>query len=189
MEHEYLEESGRLRIEYQGDKLDAYTLAILNLNLQDIIDKVAYSSLHREGLLGPSHRRFRPRSALPTYSDSRIIKAEVSEIRSGSLFEEISFLIPVVLADANVRAVLQGLVANIIFAISTSGIRGVFGQQPKDYDSRDFRRRLPSDPEIGGNLRDITMALSENGGGEIEFSHQTPNGTKTKVKIKVNENT
>lgn len=186
MEYQNLEESGRLRIDYQGNKMDTYTLAILNLNLQDIIDKVAYSSLHREGLLGPRHKRFRPRSALPTYSDVRLIRAEVTEIRSGSLFEEISFFIPAILADANVRAVLQGVVANIIFAIGTSGIRGISNTNNNEYDQSEYRRRLPRDPEIGGNLRDITMALAENGGGEIEFSHQTPNGTKTKVKIKVN---
>lgn len=48
-----IEDGGVLEIAYDGPPLDLEALGVLHLNVQDIIDRVAYALLRGEDLLGP----------------------------------------------------------------------------------------------------------------------------------------
>ena len=125
MEYAQLEEAGQLAIEYRGRPLDAFSVAVLHFSLQDIFDRVAWATLEREGMLGPRYSRFRPPYAYARRFGHQFVRAEIQEIRSGSLLETIAFLIPAVIADPDIRAVLQNLAANIIYQIGASHVRHV----------------------------------------------------------------
>ncbi|MCG8345886.1 MAG: hypothetical protein MI685_12120 [Chlorobiales bacterium] len=207
MEYTYLKEAGMLSIHFNGKPLDTYSLGILQLNLQEIFDKVAYSDLEVEGLY---HRRLKrylsrnvfapcyvyssqkttgllkriltkylPKKVIVTNSDIRIIRAEIKSINVGSLIENVCFLIPAVLADPNVRAVLQGLASNIIYAIGTSGVRGVIYNDDSNQKSKSYT-------DVGDNVRGIAQILAENEGGKICFESEYPSGDKETVTIEVN---
>ena len=87
---------------------------MFHINLQEIIDKVAYWSLAQEGILEPSWRR--PRHLPPRFprTSPRIVRAELESIQLGSLFETIIFGIAPVLVDSNTIAILNNLAANTI---------------------------------------------------------------------------
>ena len=103
-----------LDIVYKGRPLDLYTLGVLNLNMHDVVDKVAIGLLSQEGLLEPTWKRPRYLPQRPPFPYQRIVKAEVQQVQVGSLIESVTFAVAVVLADPNVMAVLQNLSANII---------------------------------------------------------------------------
>jgi hypothetical protein len=150
MDFEQIEEAGQLDVQVSGDTLDAYTLGILNVNLQAIVDKVAAFLLMRADLIDPiSRRRFyyppQYRRTIETYG-SRMVKVRVDHISAGSLYETLSFAIPAVLADPNVKAILQNLAANIVWAISISGVRGIV--------------RTSAAPEPTGPAQDINFKLA-----------------------------
>ena len=55
----------------------------------------------------------------------RFIRAEIRQLQTGSLLEAVSFAVATAIADPNVIAVLQNLGANVVWAIGTSGLRGI----------------------------------------------------------------
>ena|SRR5688572_789658 len=124
MQFEALNEAGVLEIDYSGSPLDLYAFGILHINIQEIIDKVALMMLLEQGILDPSWRRPRSLPFRVPRSQPLIVKAEIHSVQVGSLFEALTFAIPVVLADPNVRAVLQNLTANLLWGVGMSGIRG-----------------------------------------------------------------
>jgi hypothetical protein len=187
-----LDGAGKLRIEWDGPRLDLYSIAILQLNLQEIVERVGFWIVSEAGLLYPLPGRSGPRRGwrgLPSWQPTpRFIRAVPDAILVGSLFQEVSFVIANVLADADMRAVLQNLAANVVWAIGASkvkGIRTVEGPPPPAL-RESYRERDPV--EIGPNLRATVIALSEavpHGSASISISS---NGTTrdTQVRIHIN---
>ena len=188
MEYVPLSDAGELEIEYVGTPLDLYSFGMFHLNIQEIIDKVAFGLLSQQGILDPTWRRPRylPARFPPPYR--RIVKADMSKVQVGSLLESLTFGIAVVLADPNVRAVLQNLTANLIWAMSVSGIRGIVDKSP-DFMSGHFPWRQRRDPfEVGPNLRDIILAVAENNGGkdsQITFKSRYRNQQTVEMTIRI----
>ena len=184
MEFQRLQEAGTLEISYSGRPLDLYTFGVVQLNVHDIVDKVALSLLSQEGVIEPTWKRPRYLSQRPPLPYQRIIEAEISQVEIGSLNEVIVFAIASILADPNVLAVLQNLAANVVWAIGASGVRGIqrrMSAPPNNY----LWRRKDSDPiEIGANLREVLLALVEHNDGhnaELRIRSHTPNKEETEV--------
>jgi len=116
-----IEDGGSLEIAYEGPPLDLQTLGVLHLNLQDIVDHVAFAVLRDEELIGPYGQRRRSSAPFRRAYDGRIVRAQPTKIEIGSLYEQIAFFVPAVLADPDVRSVLQNLAANIVWAIGYRG--------------------------------------------------------------------
>lgn len=85
--------------------MDASPLGILQLQLQEIVDKVATELLARDRLLDPRDPRSRRRGVYGR-SEERVVRIKVEQIQSGSLFQEVSFWVQSVLADPDMRSVL-----------------------------------------------------------------------------------
>lgn len=185
MEYIELENAGRLRIEYDGGPLDLFTIGLLHLNMQSIIDKVSYKLLSLNELLYPSYKRYK-RSLYYPISQTPIIRARVNQINSGSFYEEISLLLVAALSDPDIRAVLQNIFANIIWAISASKVKGIISKVRKPVD---LFRTKKGDPDIGSNLRDIVLALSEindRKSANLIIRHEIPEKEKMEVIIEIN---
>lgn len=181
-----LEDSSPLEIEYQGERLDLYTSGIFQLQMQDVIDKVALGLLSQAGLIEPTWRRakYLPRQQV-SISD-RLIRAEVRELHSGSLFEVVQFAVAIAIADPHVIAILQNLAANIIWAIGASGVRGI--RQRIHHAPNEFRwyGRVDDPLEVGPNLRPILVALAENNKlhrAELRFRTRTRYGEELETEI------
>jgi hypothetical protein len=172
--YEYLEECGLLSIRYKGKELDSYTFGIFHLNLHEIIQKVALDLLVRREIIGAPYVEFdyRFRSIDFPRHLRRVIRAEVSEIKVGSLSETIKFFVIATLADPDARSVLQGFVGNLLFAISSSGLKGITSNLR---DRHTKYNAISNDPlDIGPNLRDMMIALAENNMGhgiELTFKN------------------
>lgn len=186
MEYQALENSGILEIEYIGAPLDLYSFGILQINLQDIIDKVSFGILHREGLLEPSRKRSKYIPSRPPIEYRRFIKAEINSIRIGSLEQSIAFTIASVLADPNVISIMQNLAANVVWAIWASGVRAIKDKYLNPPKSHFIDQRDPFD--VGPNIREIVLAVAENSNGrtaEIKIKHRSPDNEITQVIIKI----
>jgi len=185
--YEELEEAGQLIIKIDGNSLDVYTLGVLQINLHYISNKVAYWLLSQEGILEPTWRRPKYLSVKRSFSQIDIIKVKINEVKAGSWYESVRFFLATALAEPDIRAILQNLAANIIWAIGASGIRGIVTkpeiQPPKIYPPL-LKRQDPI--EIGPNLRETIMSLSQNNNkGTLKFEHES-NQEKIKVEIKIN---
>jgi hypothetical protein len=181
MQYEYLENAGKLEIEYKGRLLDANSLGILQINLQEMADLVALNLVEAAGLLGRYYapygflRHFR--REIPHRS---IIRVEVRELKVGSLYQEVVFYIPNILADPDVRAVLQGLAGTIIWEIGKATVRGIKllrNKKPVELPPPTSNPREQFD--ISPNLRDIGIAIAENAddeGAQIIFRSRYAEG-------------
>ena len=191
MQYEILKEVQPLKINFICDTLDVATLGILQLQLQEITDKVAYSSLLDDETVDPRllNRFYYPRD---TYfsSDSdrsydRIIKAQVNYIRSGSLEQEVVFALSSILIDPDVRSVVLGVASNIVYAIGASGVEGV---TKKVFGKLATNKTNTIDPfNISNNVRTILKAMASNGNSEkmiLKISHQRGN-EKVEVEIQI----
>ncbi len=182
------ERAGRLLVQWEGEPLDLYSMAILQLNLQEIVERVSYWLVAEAGLLYPLPGRPRNWRGLPPWQPvPRIIRAIPDTITVGSLFQEVSFFIANVLADGDFRSVLQNLAANIIWAVSVSGVRGVRGEPLAPAGTlRSHYRERPDPVEIGPNLRATIIALAESvpqGNASITLRST---GTEHDVQIRIN---
>lgn len=186
MEFQRLEETGKMEILYTGQPLDLYSFGVLHINMQDIVDKVAFGLLSQAGLLEPTWRRANYLPRRPFFSYPRMIRAEINTINIGSLSEGIFFAVAAVLADPNVIAVLQNLAANIVWAVGASGVRGIRHQGLERPNNFRWYNRDDDPVEIGPNLRDVIIALSEHNGGrksELTIRNGSPNRGQTEVTI------
>ena len=187
MYFEAISESGFFEIQFTGEYVDVYSLGALNLNMQDIIDKVSFWMLSQEGLLEPTWRRpkYLPRKMPSTYK--RLVKADIRNINNGSLTEVFSFAVLAAIADPNVIAILQNLGANMIWAIGTSGIHRLRRRRMPDLPNIPPLRR-PDPFDVGPNVRDIVMAISENSDqpSEIIFRYNSPNQESMEISIIIN---
>ena len=116
----------------------------------------------------------------------RFIRAEIRQLQTGSLLEAVSFAVATAIADPNVIAVLQNLGANVVWAIGTSGLRGIrprVSRTPNDF--RWFDR--DDDPlEIGANLRPVLVALAANNSpyrAELRFKSRNRHGEELETEI------
>ena len=182
MNYENIEEAGVLSIYFNGNKLDLYSLAIFQINLQEIVDEVSNSYLQGMIKTLENGRRNKKRFLFSNYSDSRIIRSEIRHIGSDSLTQEIGFQVSSVLADADVRAVLNGLASGIIFAILSCGVKGIFKKKKKRPE------RFAYVPNVGENVRPIVQILSQNGGGKLTFKSKIDNEVEEIVEIEINSN-
>ena len=167
MKYQPLEEGGTLEVLLQGNPphLDAFGIA--QTHLQEIVDRVAYWVAIEGGLLPPTrtqppHLR-RVGRAFQLGEPGHLVKGRILTASSGSLIHEIGFVLAAVVADPDMRAVLQNLAANVIWAIGRSGLRGVRYNSNLD-PPRAHPRQERSDPaDIGPNLRALLLALAESG--------------------------
>jgi hypothetical protein len=187
LEYEEVSEAGTLRIDYHGRSLDTHSIAVIHLNLQEIYDKVAWGTLADKFrwpdipfYFGWRHPHYRYYRWLP---DQRLVRAEIRELQTGSLVETVVLLIPAVLADPNVRAVLQNLAANIIYEIGATRLRGVRKDDQKSAPRS--QSRIPPMFDVRSNVREIVQAIAENGGGKLRFTHKSPEGEISTVEVEV----
>lgn len=186
MDFQRLEEAGPMEILYTGQPLDLYTFGVFHLNMQDIVDKVALGLLSQAGLLEPTWQRASYLPRRPFLSYPRLVRAEINEISVGSLSEGIMFAIAAVLADPHVVAVLQNLAANIVWAVGASGVRGIRQRRLEPPNNYRWYHRDDDPVEVGPNLRDVIIALSEYNEGrrsELTIRSGSPNRGQTEVTI------
>jgi len=185
--YESLEEAGTLEVTLTGDAPDLDALGFFQVHFQEIIDRVSYWVAIEGGLVPPGrwnspHIR-RLGRAFRLGEPGPLVKGRVVGVSSGSLIQEIGFALAVVVADSDMRAILQNLAANVVWAICNSGIRGVrscFNNSNinRPNSVRPSNRRDPAD--IGPNLRAIVLALAESG-------HTAEIHVKSKVNGKVTQ--
>ncbi|MCI0418876.1 MAG: hypothetical protein L0312_06590 [Acidobacteria bacterium] len=190
MQYELLEEAGTLEVSLTGQSPDLDALGVLQTHLQEIVDRVAYWVAFEGGMLPPTsmnmpHLR-RLGRAFRLGQPGYLVKGRLLKASTGSLIQEIGIALAVVVADPDMRAVLQNLAANVVWAISVSGVRGLRqreGSVPFEQNSR-YRNRL--DPvDVGPNLRTILLALAESGqAGELHFRTRA-RGVEQEVSIKI----
>jgi hypothetical protein len=191
MEYEPLETSGRLSMSYQGSNIDLSTHAVIQINLQAIIDKVSIGLLVSAGYLDGD--RYPPRNPLSVsrripLNYTRLVRGEVAAANTGSYFQEISFSIASVIASQEGQAILLNLASNVIWAISTSGVRGVisrFRSPPPNRNEGWARRNDPFD--IGPNVRDMVIAIAqERPNDEIRVAFRETQAEDREVVVTVN---
>jgi len=178
MKYEYMENVQSLEIEYDGRSLDLYSFAVFQINLQDIIDKVSFGLLSQAGLIEPTWKRptNMPNRIIPT--SSRLIRAELRDVKLGSLYQDISFVVASIIADPSVIAILQNLSANVIWAIGESGVKGIKKRLSFSPNNFLWYRRKEDPIEIGANLREVMIAIAENNQGkksELKFKSRIGN--------------
>lgn len=171
-----------LEIKFDGPKLDAYTLARLNLDLHYISNKIALfdSNLYNFPFLKIG--KYYPYS---NWEQPQLIKLQIDEIKSGSFNEVVIFAVSAILSDAGARAILQGLATNIIWAISASGLRGIVIKS----ENNRFKEINSSDPfEIGPRLAETIKHLSNNSDNncKLKFKSKSSNGEVNEIEININ---
>lgn len=172
MRYEPLQEAGTLEVVFQGNPPDLDAFGIALTHLQEVVDRVAYWIAIEGGLLPPSRTQLphlrRLGRAFRLGEPGHLVKGRVLGASPGSLIHEIGFVLAAVVADPDMRAILQNLAANVIWAIGRSGLRGI-RLNPNLDAPRGAPRLERSDPaDIGPNLRAVMLALAESGQtGEI----------------------
>ncbi len=176
-----LSEAGLLAIEYRGENLDMNAIAVIQLNLQAIAEIVA---AHMTGARMQDDVRtaFSPGIAGRfEYTLNPAIRLVPNEIRIGSLFEYVIPFIPI-LADADVRAAMQGVFGNIIFAIGNSTFGKYFRTETKGQTPQMVTPQI----EVGPNVAAIAVALAQHGPQGLTIRHKAPDGSVTEVEITPN---
>lgn len=88
---------------------------------------------------------------------------EVATASAGSYYSVLTFALLAALSDPHVIAILDDLAANVIWAIGTSGLRGITREISKRIAIPDRLRRKERDPyEIESLVRDIVLAAEQN---------------------------
>ena len=182
MQYEELEQAGKLAIEFQGEKLDVYSLAIMQINVQEIIDEVLHAYLHGMIKTHVSGERNRRRFLFSHHSEARVLRSEIEKIHSSSLIEEIGFKVLSVVADSDVRAVLQSFAGGVVYAILASGVRGIIGKNKRKPE------RFAYVPNVAEYMRPIIQVLSQNGGGKLTFKAKINGETEEIIEIKIKGN-
>lgn len=191
MRFQRLEEASPLEIDYNGCPLDLHAFGVFHLNLQDMLDKVAFFDLSQAGILEPSWRRPRHLPYRYPTSHRRFVRAEPKEIRAGSLEELVVFGVAAAMADPNTIAILNNLSASTIWAIGLSGIRNVRHRWSALDGPPDIPPMRKDDPfDLGPNLREVMLALAESNSGSdpatLKFrAHKTAKTRTLEVTIEI----
>ena len=176
-----LSEAGLLAIEYHGENLDMNAIAVIQLNLQAIAEMVV---AHMTDARIPEEVRtaFSPGiTGRFEYTLNPAIRLVPNEIRIGSLFEYVIPFIPI-LADADVRASMQGVFGNIIYAIGNSALGKYFRAEIKGQSPQVVTPQI----EVGPNVAAIAVALAQHGPQGLTIRHKAPDGSVTEVVITPN---
>jgi len=190
MRYDEVESIAPLSLEYQGPTLDLYTLGVLQMNLQEIVDKVSHDLLRDEELVGIYFQRYRYNGNISHFFNGRIVKANVKHISSGSLYEDITFSVLAAVSDSDVRAVLQSLGAAIIFEIVKTGYAKLTKHRESNNTNSSIRKRHKHPTksfDVGPNIRAIVIALAENGGGQLKIKSKSEEGGDIEIDIEVKD--
>jgi hypothetical protein len=216
MEYNEIEEAGKLKVFYEGPTLDLLTIGRLQINLHRIIEHVAIVTLgENESVLDflkfdhisitrkqfstmwrryPDFRRrgypiFYPELYLneDNFADAPIVRTTCHRAEVGSWEQELGFAIISTLSHPDIRAALQGLGGNILYAIMNSGLRGISaikGCEPRSNDpSSNF------DPfDVGPNVADIAKHLIAHGGSKakkLTITHTRKDQESDEIEIKL----
>lgn len=187
MQYSLLDDPGQLQVEYEGPPLDALTIGVLETQLHKIAEKVALFTLIKDvpaRLILLEHpdlvpiefwQRWRPgfwwlyeREFVDFRRPVPLVRLRTDEVRTGSFYQDLSVVVAHVLIAPDTRAVLQGFIGNMLFAIFQSGIRGVMWRK-RDSEPTNDTSESPTtlDPfEVGDNVRAITCAIAANSEGK-----------------------
>lgn len=167
MRYEPLEEAGTLEVVLQGNPPDLDAFGIAQTHLQEIVDRVAYWVAVEGGLLPPTRTQLphlrRLGRAFRLGEPGHLVKGRVLGASSGPLVHEIGFVLAAVVADPDMRAILQNLAANVVWAIGRSGLRGIRRNSNLEPPPRAPRLERADPADIGPNLRTVILALAESG--------------------------
>lgn len=161
--YQHLDEAGKLIIEWEGPALDLYSMALLHFHTHEIIERVTHWIIYEAALIYPEPTRPRAWRGAPRGRLSpQVIRAVPEYIRVGSLIEAISFMIMNVLEDPDMRAVLENLTANIVWAIGAARVRGITGEPRAVAPVFAPRHQGRPDPvDVGPILRGMIASLAE----------------------------
>lgn len=115
--------SNRLELMYEAEEIDLLQIGILNKSLHNLLNQVAIALLEKESQNYQDQRGNRTIPILPmTFSrEDILIRARVVGIRQGSLILDLQPYIAAVANTPGAIAILQNLVANVIWAIAAFG--------------------------------------------------------------------
>ena len=173
MSLELYEQAGSLEIEYQGEPLDLRHFGQFHVALALFIEKVIIGLFRQENVRVPEVNDFYFTQSWLSLRD--IIRVEVSKVQIGSLNETIAFVV-YVLAQPDMRAILQNLAANVVWTISTIGAPYISRRQVRTPEPIAYSPLKRESLDIGQNLREVMMAILSNGDKDTEltFRYRSP---------------
>lgn len=152
-----------LEMEFFGGKVDLLSLGVAQISLQRITEKVAYEMLTAEGVLAPGWKGSTHSSRLFQPEYPRIMQVEVSRASVGSYYSLLTFAVIATLSDPHVIAMLDNLGANVIWALSTSGLQVIRHRLSDRIPVPKRYRRQKHDPYgIEAIVRDIILIAEQN---------------------------
>jgi hypothetical protein len=123
----YDEISAQLHIHFESDDMDLLQVGILNSSLHEILNQVAITVLNQENEHRESEGREKLFDFIPqTLSrEDVLIRARIIGVSSGSLELNIQPIVAQIFSEPSAVAILNNLVANVIWAIATYSRRVV----------------------------------------------------------------
>ncbi|HBY94688.1 MAG TPA: hypothetical protein DEP84_12130 [Chloroflexi bacterium] len=146
-----------------GERVDLLSLGVIQINLQRIADKVAHDLLVAEGILAPGWRwsNYPSRWFQPEYP--RFVQLDVAQAHAGSFDSTLAIAVLATLADPHAVAILENLASNVIWAIGTSGLRGVTREFAHHLPVPSRFRRQDRDPyQVEALVRDSILVAEQN---------------------------
>jgi hypothetical protein len=216
VEYDEIEEAGKLKIFYEGPTLDLLTIGRLQINLHRIIEHVAIVTIgENESVLDrlkfdlipitrkqfstmwrryPHFRRrgyprFYPELYLneDNFEDVPIVRTTCYRAEVGSWEQELGFTIISTLSHPDIRAALQGLGGNILYAIMNSGLRGI--SAIKGCEPRSNNTSANFDPfDVGPNVAEIVKVFVDHGGSKakkLTITHTRNDQESEKIEIEI----
>ncbi len=150
-------------MEFLGSRVDCLSLGIAHIGVQRIADKVARNMLAAEGAVAP-----RPRGTGYPYPWLRprhpaIVQLEVTQASAGSYHSALRIAVLSILAQPHTLAILDGLAANVVWAIATSGLRGITSKLQAQSPIRPLPAKPEDDPrQVHSLVTDIIAAAGQN---------------------------
>lgn len=178
-----LTEAGMLSISYLGDNLDMNAIAVIQLNLQAIAEKVAAEIIGDNVVEDPRTAYSPGIKGRFEYTLNPTIRLVPKEIRIGSLFEYATPFVSILL-NPDIRAALQGVMGNIIFSVAQSSYGNYFSTKTKE----EILETPPTQVDVGSNVAAIVVALAQHGPQAFTIRHTGADGSYTEVEIKPNPN-
>lgn len=182
MEFEPCKEAGTIEIDYTGEPLNLESFGYFHLNVQQIINNVVIGLIESTGRPVPGVWPERQRA----WVRDQLVKAEINDLQIGSLNEIISFA-TFVMAEPDLRAILQNLAANVVWAISTSGLPNVIRTMKRPSQPMTVTSTHGT-PDVGRNLANIMLAIADSNGfeeSELTFRYKSPAHETMEVTLKI----
>jgi len=169
-----LDEVGTLKLIYNGPMFSLYDFSVFNLQIDRLINDIAISLIRRYGnpqILGEVQQVSIP----PYFVDNEdhtirefpsigypIVDVRVSSIRIGSFEEVLSFAILPILADPDIRSILQNIAANVVWLLGSNLGTVIKGSLIKPQLATPML-------EIGSNLKEVLLEHARQTGGDVQF--------------------